>query len=84
MDIEGAELAALRGGAASLARLRPALILEVFDRALAGCGGTEEALFAWLAANNYDARDLDPATARFDAPAHPTPGTSRNIVALPR
>jgi len=83
MDIEGAELRALRGGAAVLARLRPTLILEVFDRAMAGSGDTEAELFAWLAEHGYAARDIDPATGRFDAPAGPSPGVSRNIVAVP-
>ena len=83
MDIEGAELRALRGGAEALARLRPTLILEVFDRALAGCGDTEAALFGWLAEHGYAARDIDPASGRFDAPAGPAPGVSRNIVAVP-
>ena len=83
MDIEGAELRALRGGAVALARLRPALILEVFDRALAGSGDTVDGLFAWLAANGYEARDIDPATGRFEAPAQIAPGESKNIVALP-
>lgn len=84
LDIEGAELRALRGGAAALARLRPALILEVFDRALAGSGDTVAGLMAWLAANGYQARDIDPATGRFDAPAHVAAGESKNIVALPK
>ena len=83
MDIEGAELRALRGGEAALARLRPALILEVFDRALAGSGDTETALFAWLEAQGYAVRDIDPASGRFDEAARPMPGISRNIVAVP-
>ena len=84
MDIEGAELRALRGAAATLVRLRPALILEVFDRALAGSGDTVDELMQWLAANGYEARDIDPATGRFDAPAHVAPGEAKNIVAVPR
>ena len=84
MDIEGAELRALQGADKALARLRPALILEVFDQALAGCGATEADLLAWLHAHAYEARELDPATATFAAPARPQPGISRNIIALPR
>lgn len=83
MDIEGAELRALHGAGEALARLRPALILEVFDQALAGCGATEAELFAWLHAHAYEARELDPATATFAGLAHPQPGISRNIIALP-
>lgn len=83
MDIEGAELRALQGADQALARLRPALILEVFDQALAGCGATEADLLAWLAAHGYDARELDPATATFAGLARPRPGISRNIIALP-
>lgn len=84
MDIEGAELRALRGGAAALARLRPAMIIEVFDRSLAGCGDTEAGVLAWLDAAGYDAREIDLATGRYTAPARVSPGESRNVVALPR
>lgn len=84
MDIEGAELRALHGAAQALARLRPALILEVFDQALAGCGATESDLLAWLEAHAYAAWELDPATATWTNPARPRPGESRNIIALPR
>ena len=83
MDIEGAELRALQGADEALARLRPALILEVFDQALAGCGATEADLLAWLQSHAYEARELDPATATFAGLAHPQPGISRNIIALP-
>lgn len=84
MDVEGAELRALRGGAAQIARLRPALVLEVFDAALAGHGGTVAELMDWLEAQGYDTHDIDPATARLVRPAQVGVGESKNIVALPR
>ena len=84
IDIEGAELRALRGGSAAIERLRPALVLEVFDRALAGCGATVAELLAWLDTHDYIAHDIDPATARLVELARIAPGESKNIVALPR
>jgi FkbM family methyltransferase len=84
MDVEGAELRALRGAATTLARLRPHLVLEVFDAALAGHGSTVADLMAWLAAHGYEARDIDPRTGRFESPARVAPGESKNIVAVPK
>jgi FkbM family methyltransferase len=84
MDIEGAELRALHGAGKVLARLRPALILEVFDQALAGCGATEAELLSWLESQGYDTFELDPATATWPNRAAARPGTSRNIIAMPR
>jgi FkbM family methyltransferase len=84
MDVEGAELRALRGGAEAIARLRPHLVLEVFDAALAGHGATVADVLAWLEAHGYEPRDIDPATATFEAPARVAPGESKNIVAVPK
>ena len=84
MDIEGAELRALAGGAATIARLRPALVLEVFDAALAGSGHTLADFFGWLDAHGYDVHDIDPDTAGLMPRAAVAPGVSKNIVALPR
>ena len=52
--------------------------------ALAGSGDTVAGRTAWLKAHGYQARDIDPATGSFDAPAHIAPGQSKNIVALPK
>ncbi len=55
MDIEGWELRALRGGAATLARFRPTLYLEVDAAMLGRAGDDPAALFAWLGALGYGA-----------------------------
>lgn len=58
MDIEGSELAALRGAEALLARDRPLLLLEAEDESLALRGASLAELLAWLAAHNYEAMDF--------------------------
>jgi FkbM family methyltransferase len=65
-DIEGWELQALRGGAATLARFRPALYLEVDDECLARAGSTPADLWALLEPLGYKARTtpgLSPVSA---------------------
>ena len=87
IDIDGGELAALRGARATLERWRPALVLELSAYALIEHGGSLEALLALLAEARY--RLLDEATFA------PLPGDaaaisrlipargSINVVALP-
>jgi FkbM family methyltransferase len=53
MDIEGAELLALRGATRTLARLRPVLVLEVMDRQLRNMGASEQELVAHLRDAGY-------------------------------
>ena len=65
-DIEGWELQALRGGAATLARFKPALYLEVDDECLARANATPADLWALLEPMGYKARTtpgLLPVTA---------------------
>lgn len=62
MDIEGAELRALKGAEQILARFRPMIVLEVFDAALAGNGATVDDVFAWCAARSYTPHDIDAGT----------------------
>ena len=52
-DVEGAELAVLRGGRATLEAHRPALLLEIEDRHLAKYGADATAVTAWLAERGY-------------------------------
>jgi len=53
MDIEGAELPALRGAAAVLRRDRPILIVEVQEEAARAAGYTTADLFAYLTQLGY-------------------------------
>lgn len=55
MDIEGWELRALRGGAATLARFQPTLYLEVNAAMLGRAGDDPGALFGWLVGLGYRA-----------------------------
>lgn len=52
-DVEGAELAVLRGGTGTLERWRPALLLEIEDRHTARYGYRPHELVAWLADLGY-------------------------------
>lgn len=84
LDIEGAELRALQGATKTLSRLRPALAIEINPQSLIACGTSAEALLGFLAAQNYTAHDIDPATAT-KLPTYTTePHRSKNILALPR
>jgi FkbM family methyltransferase len=52
-DVEGAELAVLRGGERMLASCRPALLLEIEDRHLAKYGVDAGEVVGWLAVRGY-------------------------------
>lgn len=54
IDVEGAEVAVLRGARQILSRHRPLLLVELLDAALNGQGATREQLFAELAALGYE------------------------------
>jgi FkbM family methyltransferase len=54
MDIQGGELAALRGGARTLAEARPVVVLEVESDSLRRLGGSAEELLALLRDAGYD------------------------------
>ncbi len=87
IDVDGGELAALRGARATLAQWRPALVLELSAYTLSEHGGSVDALLALLAEAQY--RLLDEATFAPlpDDPAAISrlipPRGSINIVALP-
>jgi FkbM family methyltransferase len=70
-DVEGWELRMLEGGAATLARFRPRLLLELTKTGLARAGDTPEAAFAFLAARDYRPFRLaaDGTLTRLEAPA---------------
>lgn len=54
-DVEGAELAILRGGAALLAQWHPTLLLEIEDRHTIRYGHRAADVLSWLAARGYRA-----------------------------
>ncbi len=49
IDVEGAELAVLRGGEATLGRFRPVIVCEVEERHTAGYGHRADEVLGWLA-----------------------------------
>ncbi len=59
-DIEGWELAFLRGAEKTLRRFRPAILIELSRQHLARAGDQIEAAFAFLAARGYVACELSP------------------------
>lgn len=54
LDIEGSELAALRGAEATIDRRRPAIVMEVNDEMLALAGASVEDVARWLASRGYE------------------------------
>jgi hypothetical protein len=55
LDVEGGELAALRGAEATVKRLRPTLVVEVSDAQLLELGDSARKLDRWLVDHGYDA-----------------------------
>ena len=58
-DVEGAEAALLAGGRDTLARFRPALLVEIDSSRLARAGATPADIWSALAALGYQGRRLD-------------------------
>jgi FkbM family methyltransferase len=83
LDIEGAELRALSGAEATLARFSPALLLEIYGDALAANGTSVLALVSWLVAHGYRLYDIDRRTGAIAPAAGFPPGVNRNVLALP-
>ncbi|HYL77545.1 MAG TPA: FkbM family methyltransferase [Bryobacteraceae bacterium] len=81
LDVEGAELRALKGAVGALRRYRPVLLLEVSDAALRKQGGSAEDLNAFLQAQNYDLYMFDPSSG---LPAKAVEGIySENMIGVP-
>ena len=53
-DVEGAELALLRGATATIDRSRPLVLLEVEDRHLRRYGQSAGDVVAWFGAHDYE------------------------------
>ena len=84
MDIEGAELAALRGAAGTLERDHPTILLELSDRALNLQNATSADVLALLEGSGYETYMFD-GTSGFPVPLQRRNYfDSENIIAVPR
>lgn len=82
LDIEGAELIALRGAVKTLAIFRPILILEIGRETCLGAGYAPEALVDWLTSQGYRIEKIinSGKTVSFTSSAL---GDFQNVVAYP-
>ena len=71
MDIEGSELGALRGATETLARYRPAILIELNDSALKRCGGSSSDVLKLLTGAGYDGWIISDARTPPITPAMP-------------
>jgi FkbM family methyltransferase len=78
LDIEGAELGALRGAARTIERFRPVLLVECAERHLARAGGSARELIGLLRAAGYDCFAGARPVREDSAPAN------ENVICLPR
>jgi FkbM family methyltransferase len=83
LDVEGAEYAALKGGASTLSRHRPRLVIEVVPSALAAAQTSVAELASLLSDADYDLFDIS-----SDAQLRPLESMDErhedNLVAIPR
>jgi len=84
VDVEGAEGTVLAGSARLLQELRPALVLEIFPRALVANKWTVADVENLLRGASYDVFSIDPETASLEPMAHLSDAEEQNIVATPR
>jgi len=83
MDIEGAELHALKGAAGILERFQPLLLLELADRALCHQGSSSSEVWDFFYQRRYRIFAFDPTTGLL-VPARQQPYyDSENVVAVP-
>lgn len=81
IDVEGAELAVLRGGLAALRDLRPVILMEVQADSLKTQGASVDQVFALLRGSGYAAFSFDPSTGTLSGSLDSA--RSSNIVAAP-
>ena len=83
LDVEGSEGAAIKGAARVLARDRPALIVEVFARALQSTGWTVPQLEKLIAEAGYTMFEIDDGTGEMRPVTSLSEHDEQNVVALP-
>ena len=83
IDIEGAELRALRGAAATVCDSRPLILLELSERSLLKQGASSAEMLRWLADNGYDIFTFDDDSG-LPRLAQAGEALSSNIVAMHR
>jgi FkbM family methyltransferase len=82
LDVEGAELHALRGASATILRDQPTLMIEVNDATLGHQGTNARQLWDFLHNHGYYGSEFDPATGRLvDVPPRARYDDSVNVVA---
>lgn len=90
IDIEGAELGALRGGASLIRRSRPTIMFESGGTGENSLGYSANKLFSWFVENEFDivcpdrlAHDAPPMTLSAFVDAHAYPRHTHNFFAVP-
>ena len=83
LDVEGSEGEAIKGAAGVLARDRPALIVEVFARALQSTGWTVPQLEKLIAEAGYAMFEIDDGTGEMRPVTSLSEHDEQNMVALP-
>jgi FkbM family methyltransferase len=84
IDVEGAEADILAGAQRTLARDRPALVVEIFSRSLETCGSSREALEQILRAARYRFYAIGQHDASLRSIQSLTEVDEQNVVALPQ
>jgi FkbM family methyltransferase len=83
IDVEGAELLVLRGGAEAIERFRPKLLIEFNAKTLAAAQTSAAEIAGWLGARRYHLYEIAPENGEL-SPVRLVPvGPSRNLLALP-
>ncbi len=83
LDVEGAEGAVLAGSARLLQEFRPALVLEIFPRALVANKWTVADVENLLRGAGYNVFSIHPENATLEPMARLSDGEEQNIVAMP-
>jgi FkbM family methyltransferase len=84
LDIEGSEGEAITGAARLLARDRPALVLEVFERTLRSTGWSVARLEELITGAGFLLFEIDDRTAELRSVASLSGHNEQNLVALPK
>lgn len=82
MDVEGGEMAALRGAVETLQKFRPVVLVELSDRALKHQGASSGEVLALLQQHGYRIFCFDPATGSPTALQPRSYFDSENVIAV--